>query len=168
MSEETKETTTETQESVDFKPITSQEELNNLIKSRLERNSAKITEEIEAKYSGYVSAETQAEISKQLEELQAKLQEKESAIADLTAKATKYETDSVRTRIAAKYNLPIELADRLTGETEEELKADAEKLSQFIGTKKQTVPLFIGEQPAKETTKEQALKKTLEKLKGND
>ena len=128
-----------------FEPIETQEAFDAAIKSRIERNTKSVTDEVTKKYEGYISPEDvskqTAELNKQIESLTAKLGERDSSIADLTAKNKAYETASVKTRIAREYNIPYELADRLSGETEDDIKKDAEKLAAFVGRKK-TAPLF--------------------------
>ena len=128
-----------------FEPIETQEAFDAAIKSRIERNTKSVTDEVTKKYEGYISPEDAskqtAELNKQIKDLTAKLGERDSSIADLTAKNKAYETASVKTRIAREYNIPYELADRLSGETEDDIKKDAEKLSAFVGRKK-TAPLF--------------------------
>ena len=128
-----------------FEPIETQEAFDAAIKSRIDRNTKSVTDEVTKKYEGYISPEDvskqTAELNKQIKDLTAKLGERDSSIADLTAKNKAYETASVKTRVAREYNIPYELADRLSGDTEDDIKKDAEKLSAFVGRKK-TAPLF--------------------------
>ena len=128
-----------------FEPSETQEAFDAAIKSRIERNTKSVTDEVTKKYEGYISPEDAskqtAELNKQIKDLTAKLGERDSSIADLTAKNKAYETASVKAKIAREYNIPYELADRLSGETEDDIKKDAEKLSAFVGRKK-TAPLF--------------------------
>ena len=44
--------------------------------------------------------------------------------------------------IAHEKGLPYELAERLSGETEQDIAADAEKLAQFVGSQKPAAPLY--------------------------
>lgn len=69
-----------------------------------------------------------------------KYKEFESSISDLTSKVKTYEAKELKLRIAHEHQIPFELADRLSGETEEDIKADAEKLSSFVA-RKQVLPL---------------------------
>ena len=128
-----------------FEPIETQEAFDAAIKSRIERNTKSVTDEVTKKYEGYISPEDAskltAELNKQIKDLTAKLGERDSSIADLTAKNKAYETASVKTRVAREYNIPYELADRLSGDTEDDIKKDAEKLAAFVG-KKKAAPLF--------------------------
>ncbi len=70
---------------------------------------------------------------KDFEGFEGKLAEKDNKIKEYKIKNLKY-------RIANENGIPLELASKLTGETEEDLKKDAETLSSFI-TRKQTLPL---------------------------
>ena len=70
---------------------------------------------------------------KDFEGFEDKLTEKDNLIKE-------YEIKNLKYRIANENGIPLELASKLSGETEEDLKKDAETLSSFI-TKKQTLPL---------------------------
>jgi len=69
---------------------------------------------------------------KDFEGYEDKLTEKDNLIKEYKIKNLKY-------RIANENGIPLELASKLTGETEEDLKKDAETLSSFI--RKPTLPL---------------------------
>ena len=64
----------------------------------------------------------------------------EDKLTEKDNKIKEYEIANLKYRIANENGIPLELASKLTGETEEDLKKDAETLSSFI-TKKQTLPL---------------------------
>lgn len=64
----------------------------------------------------------------------------EDKLAEKDNKIKEYELKNLKYRIANENGIPLELASKLSGETEEDLKKDAETLSSFI-TKKQTLPL---------------------------
>ena len=116
----------------EFKILETQEELDSLIKDRIEREREKYSdyEEIKKKNTEYES-----EISKLTESNKAfetnEIEYKRS-IDDLTSKIKGYETDSAKTRIALELGLPYEMASRLSGTTEEEIKKDAESLVKYI------------------------------------
>ncbi len=82
------------------------------------------------------------------------LAEKDSLIKE-------YELKNLKYRVAVEAGIPIELASRLTGESEDELKRDAKMLSSFIA-RKQTLPLKDTE-PNKD---DDPYKKLLSGLKG--
>lgn len=75
-----------------------------------------------------------------------------------------YETTNLKFKIANQAGIPLDLAERLSGETEDEIKADAEKLSEFVN-KKPTLPLKSYEEPTEDDST-LALKQTLNELKG--
>lgn len=133
----------------EFKVIESQEELDNIIKDRLDRNTKKITAEVTKQFEGYISPDEAAKSKKALEDeitkLTAQITEKDTKIADITAKNTAYETAAVKAKIAREYGIPAELADRISGTNEDEYKADAENLAKFVAAGKPTAPMFSAE-----------------------
>lgn len=65
----------------------------------------------------------------------------EENVTKLTDTVNQYKTKDLKTRIANEHGIPFELAGRLSGETEEEIKADAESLSSFVSKKQPPLPL---------------------------
>ena len=55
-----------------------------------------------------------------------------AVIEELNAKIAAFERSSAKISIAKEVGLPIDLADRISGSTDEEMKADATKLLAFI------------------------------------
>ena len=79
----------------------------------------------------------------QLNQLQNTLASKDDelkSIDDLKNQIESYKLKDIKTNIAVQAGIPLELASRLSGETEEEIKADAEKIAGFVN-KKQPLPL---------------------------
>ena len=126
----------------EFKAIETQEDFDAAIKARLDRNTKTVTDEVKKSYEGYISPDEAKKLNEQLEALAKQLTERDGTITDLTAKNKAYETASVKARIAHEKGLPFELADRLSGETEEDIAADAEKLAQFVSAGKPPAPLY--------------------------
>ena len=133
----------------EFKTIETQEELDAIIKARLDRNTKTVTDEVKKGYEGYISPDEVKKLNDQItsltaqtEGLRQQLTERDGSIADLTAKNKQYETASVKARIAHEKGLPYELAERLSGETEQDIAADAEKLSQFVSAGRAPAPLY--------------------------
>lgn len=123
----------------EFKVIETQEEFDKAIKSRL----AQKDRELEEKYKDYLSPdkvkELKAEQEKRLKEFEEKLKEANEKIASnddvvskLTNRATEAEGKLLKQKVAHTNKLPLELADRLIGTTEEELSKDAENLASLI------------------------------------
>lgn len=135
----------------EFKAIESQEELDRIIQDRLTRQK----ESLEKQYSDYEEIKTRnADLEKQVGTLQSTIEESKTSAADydkqvqeLNSKVAGYETANLRTKIALQYGLPYDMAERLVGENEESLKADAERLVPFISKQKQVPPLKNTEKP---------------------
>lgn len=113
-----------------------QEEVNSLIKERLDRAEKKYTgylspEEAEQKSKGL--ADQIASLTSELERSKAGAADSAKTIAELQGKINKFENDALKVRVATAAGLSAELASRLTGTTEDELKADAEKLKTAVG-----------------------------------
>lgn len=126
----------------EFKTIETQEEFDAAIKARLDRNTKTVTDEVKKSYEGYISPDEAKKLTEQVDTLTKQLTEKDTSIADLTAKNKAYETASVKARIAREKGLPYELAERLSGESEEDIAADAESLAKFISADRQPAPLY--------------------------
>lgn len=124
----------------DFTPIMTQEDFDAAIAARLTREREKAVRP----YADYEQIKT--ELGSTKETLAARVAE----IAELTGQLKGARTDLAKTRIALDKGLPLALAQRLTGETEDELKADAETLAGLLG-KGRTV------EPARGTEREKGM-----------
>ena len=115
-----------------------QEELNQIIETRLARQK----ETIEASFADYDELKTKiAALEADNTAYQATIEESKSweqEKADYEKQISGYKTTQLKQSIAIKAGLPLDLADRLSGDDEESLKADAERFSGFI--KPQTLP----------------------------
>lgn len=147
----------------DFKPINTQEEFNEAIKERVSRVSEKYADYEQIKKKN-IDFETQlSDLTKQLNDLTTEKTSHEKVVAELNSKIQGYETSSLKTRVALELGLPFEFASRLTGDSEESIRKDAESLSKFVG-KKQTAPIAATE-PAQVDDKTAALKSLLQNIK---
>lgn len=160
----------------EFEAITTQEAFDAAIGERIRRER----ETTAKKYEGYISPEdhqkTIAEYETKLTDANTKLSEAETKeanhvkeLADRDAKIKKYESDSVKTRIAHEVGIPFELSGRLSGDDEAAIRKDAETLLAAIGNTKPTAPLATGEPSGTDlanSAANAALKKTLAGLKG--
>src|SRR5699024_454736 len=82
-------------------------------------------------------------LQNQLSELQTTLEAKDKelgSVDELKQEVENYKLKDLKTNIAIQANIPLELAGRLSGENEEELKADAEIMAGFVN-KKQPLPM---------------------------
>ena len=87
--------------------------------------------------------EENEQLKQRIGELEGTVEELKGYKDQLTEKDNlikEYELKNVKYRIAVEAGIPIELASRLTGETEEEIKKDAEMLSSLVA-RKQPLPL---------------------------
>lgn len=138
----------------DFKVIETQEQFEEAIKARLERDRKTYRKafEEEMRGKGWKSQEEIAELTKELTD---KIETLNTAAAE-TAKAmaakdeeiaagAQYRTDLEKTRIAIAAGLKLDYVDRLRGANAEEWKADAEKLAKDFAAAHATAPLGSGE-----------------------
>lgn len=152
----------------DFTPINTQEEFDERIKERLERERRttaekyKDYEEIKKKNEEYET--TISELNTSLSDVNGKIKEHEETISGLNGKVKKYESDSVKTRIAHEAGIPYELASKLSGETEDEIRKDAEMFSKFVSPKR--VAPLAQDDPDDIDEKTVAMKNMLDGLKG--
>ena len=70
-----------------------------------------------------------------------------TTIAELQKKVKGYETSALKQRIAREKNIPPEMAERLTGETEKDITADADAMAGILRNVKGTLPLYNPEPP---------------------
>ncbi|MFQ6794677.1 MAG: hypothetical protein ACLRT4_18120 [Thomasclavelia sp.] len=136
-----------------FEPINTQEEFENALRERLEQKERSVAK----KFEGYTSPEDLKKIKEdydakisslnaQIETAKTEAAKKfegytspkdlESIKSGYETKIAKYETDSVKTRIAIDMGIPLELKDRLKGNTEDEIREDAKLLSSFAASKR--------------------------------
>lgn len=125
-----------------FKVIETQEAFDAAIKERIDRVEAKYKDFDTFKAAADELAKLKAkdydgEIKKlkaQLDEANTKIAGHDKVVSELTARAQTAETALLKNRIASEYHIPSEVADRLKGETEEEMRKDAESLQKFVGS----------------------------------
>lgn len=162
----------------EFEAITTQEAFEAAISERIKRER----ESFAKKYEGYISPE---ENQKKVAEYEGKLKDAADKLGEATAKAANhekeiaerdakikgYESDSAKMRIAHEVGIPYELSGRLSGNSEDEIRKDAEILLKAIGKTKPVAPLATNEPSGtnlKSAATDAALKKTLDGLKGGD
>lgn len=124
-----------------FKVIETQEAFDAAIKERIDR--------VEAKYKDFDTYKAAAEelaklkakdydgeiqkLKATLDEAQKKIAGHDQTVSELTARAKSAETALMKNRVAAKHHIPAELAERLTGDSEEDLEKDAANFAKFVG-----------------------------------
>ena len=141
----------------EFTPITTQEQLEAVLKDRLERQSKKFESEkadLEKKYSGYMSSDDVTKLKQsyedQIKDLNTKVEAGASVQTELDNAKKHIEAqkiDSLRIKTALENGIPYEFADRLKGTTAEELTADAKLFAKSFSRPagQHTQPAYNGE-----------------------
>lgn len=126
-----------------FTAIETQEDFDAAIRKRLEQKEREVKE----LYKNYLSPEAVEELRKELDGKNAdkisdltdkltKAQEKAATVDEtvkaLTARATSAEKSLLKQKVAHSKGIALELAERLIGDTEEELTADAENFAAYM------------------------------------
>lgn len=138
-----------------FQEIKTQEEFDAAIKDRLERERAKYSDYEALKKRASEADGIQKKLDAASSELDAlkkdasanaeKLANHDKEISELTERATKAERSLLCRKVAEEQHLPSAFADRLTGETEDDLRKDAKELAQYVRTT--TAPLANVDNP---------------------
>lgn len=113
----------------------------------VERNAVKRSlDELTAQHTALT-----AERGTLAEQLKAEQDKALASVAELSAKLATAEHDRLRVRVAVGAGLPLDLADRLQGKDEAELKADAARIAPLLKPLSPGVPLPApaGSQPVK-------------------
>ena len=135
-----------------FTPINTQEEFNTAIADRLRREREK--------YADYDSIKAEnGTLKTQISTLTG---EKEA----LEKKVKGHETASVKMRIAQELNIPTSMADRLTGETEEDIRKDAEAVAAIFKTAQGAAPLYNPNTQPPANPNDAAMAEMLHSLRG--
>lgn len=123
----------------EFTPIMSQEDFDKAIQKRLAQKEREVSEQFKEYLSPEKQSELKKEYEKRLEEAkdaiktaEEKAKSSNQTVTELTKRAEQAEASLLKNRIAYENKLPLELAGRLMGDTEEDLKKDAENLAALI------------------------------------
>ncbi|GAA5348278.1 capsid assembly scaffolding protein Gp46 family protein [Streptococcus uberis] len=129
----------------EFKAITSQEELDSIVKARVAREREKYSdyEELKTKVADFESKE--ATYQSTIEELKNEKTDLSSQLESVNSELNQTKLQTAKQRIATEFGLPLDLADRLQGEDEEGFKADAERLASYMAPKQPTPPVKSNE-----------------------
>lgn len=128
----------------DFKVIETQEDFDNAIKARLERERNKYAEQL-ATFDSTKDELTKAmnqigELTEALKASNEKIASFDSQIAEKETKIKEYELRSVKTQIAHELGLSYDAIEFLKGDDEASIKQSAETLKNLVGIKA-TAPL---------------------------
>lgn len=150
-----------------FTSINTQEEFDAAIADRLSRDRAKYAKQFEQemKEKGWKTTDEVASLTKDLTDkvaaLTAQVQSQTETINGhktetdaLNSKIHEYETNSVKMAVALEMGIPYQMAGRLSGDTEEAIRADAKAMAALIGGANQPAPLPGGGTGPKTSTSE--------------
>ena len=135
----------------EFVPINTQEEFDAAIKDRIERERQK--------FGDYDEIKTQRDTA-----LTA-VAEHEQTITQLKSDIDGLKLDAAKTKIAHEYGLPQEMASRLTGSNDEEIRKDAEGISALFKVQTPVLPL-ADTTPKVDDDADKNLKNLLHNLRG--
>jgi hypothetical protein len=118
------------EKSMDFTPINTQEELDAAVKTAVDAAVA----ETEKKFSGWLSPESAAALTKERD--------------DLSAENNVCKAKVMKMQIAAENGIPLELAENMAGDSEEDIRKEAQKFAKYLTSRKvQPTPKSTGDTP---------------------
>lgn len=137
----------------DFKPIETQEELDRIVNSRVYRAEKAIKEQFadyeQIKETASKADETIANLQAELEKKQSTIDGNKAIVDELNSKIASYELSQVKVKIALEKGIPYQMAERLKGNDEKEITADADAMVGLIGSTRKAPPLHNNEQGKK-------------------
>ena len=157
-----------------FKTIETQEQFDAAIQDRLKREAEKYAgfdeykkkaeryDDVKAERDGFET--TIAELNKAING-DDKNPGYKKQVEELNGQVKSYKVREMKAKVARENGIPIELADRLSGKDEEELKKDAESMSKILKTNRKQQPLASNDVD-KIDKKRAAMKDMLTGLKG--
>lgn len=150
----------------DFKVIDSQEDFDLRIKDRLQRKEEQVRNEYEEIIENLKAenASLKSENSELMSNVE-KAKEKDTEIESLRGQIQGYEKSELRRKVALDNNIPYKLAERIKGDTEEDMIEDAKNLSTYFGEREIVPPL---RNPEGDSGENSALKDLLDGLDFND
>jgi len=86
----------------------------------------------EAEKTAKRAAELEAQLKQYEDQGKSELEKAQSGLKDVTAERDALKVDTLRLRTALAKSLPLELADRLRGDSAEEMAADADRLLALV------------------------------------
>lgn len=151
----------------DFTPIETQDQLNAVIGERISKAEQKYAQERDdLKKQNDAYAKQLADLQEQLKKQDETMKGRQAEVDALTAKVQNFESSSLKTRIALETGLPYKMAERLTGTTEEEVRADAEMMVKLMGAQTPAAPIGTNDPVITTGSKDAALKKLAAQLGG--
>lgn len=128
---------------MEFTPIETQEQFDAMVKERVERAKKSTAKEYETRLKdiGKLNETITGKdseigtLKQKIADLEAEKKTSGESYESMQKELSQVKLKALKQRIAIECDLPIEMADRLTGEDEESIKADAETVKGFLGAK---------------------------------
>lgn len=89
-----------------------------------------------------------------------------ATIAGLQKEINGYKLSNLKQQIAREKGIPAEMADRLTGETEKDIRTDADTMAGLLRSVRGADPTANNEQPAEGSNTRAGLREMLRRMKG--
>lgn len=135
-------------------PLLTQGEVDKVVETRLERQKKQ--------YADYDALkEKAAKVDTINKEWETKLGEKDTVIGDLQGKLKTAELATDKVKIVSEFKLSDELAEFVTGDTADEMRERAEKLSKGIGTSGGKIVVDKKPKPGEKATDSKKIAKSL-------
>ena len=123
---------------MNFEDIKTQEDFDNAIQSAVAEATASYSDYNELKETLSAMTTENTDFKTQVESLSAQLTEKDNLLTSTGSELEKLKLDRKRELIAKDFGLPLDIANRINGSTDEEMQADAKELAKLFKTKAPT------------------------------
>lgn len=125
----------------------SQTELNSIVSDRLNKEKEKYEKQIKELTDKLTSYDSKiAEFNTQIEEFTKKIATHDEELKAKDSAIHTYEVNSLKLKVAHELGIPYEFANRLAGNSEEEIRSDAESIKGILANQKPSMPLRATEE----------------------
>lgn len=139
----------------DFKPITSQEQFNAILKKRLKQQERVLTARFEEQQKTLTSEKAES-LANDLSEYQELLAAAAAENDELRAYKQQQELREIKLKAAQDYKIPMSLLDNITGTSENEILQSAAVLADGLAANIRVVPPAFNPDPAPSGSAEDA------------
>ena len=123
---------------MNFEDIRTQEDFDNAIQSAVAEATASYSDYNELKETLSTMTTENTDFKTQVESLTAQLTEKDNLLISTSSELEKLKIGRKKELIAKDFGLPLDIANRINGSTDEEMQADAKELAKLFKTKAPT------------------------------
>lgn len=123
---------------MNFEDIKTQEDFDNAIQSAVAEATASYSDYKELKETLSAMTTENTDFKTKVDNLTAQLTEKDNLLSSTGSELEKLKLDRKRESIAKDFGLPLDIANRIHGSTDEEMQADAKELAKLFKAKAPT------------------------------